>query len=261
MTSLRDQEKLAGDIRPLVLNVMNFTKRRRRADAAVVRGRAHAVPRVRPRPAWPAVRRHLSDDVRHQRARPISSSCRRSSTSIGSSSRRSCASSPGTTRPASRCRRRCWTRLMAARNFNQGFATVEYIASRAGRSRPASRCRRPTASTSTPSRSRALARIGMPDEIAMRHRPPHFQHVFSGGGYAAAYYSYMWSEVLDADAFAAFEETGDIFDPATAKRLRDNIYSAGGSARPGRGLQGLPRPAADRRRVCSRSVGWISAAA
>ncbi|HEY1309632.1 MAG TPA: M3 family metallopeptidase, partial [Pseudolabrys sp.] len=69
--------------------------------------------------------------------------------------------------------------------------------------------------------------IGMPDEIAMRHRPPHFSHIFSGGFYAAAYYSYMWSEVLDADAFEAFTETGDAFDPATAKRLRDFIYSAG----------------------------------
>ena len=72
----------------------------------------------------------------------------------------------------------------------------------------------------------------MPEEIAMRHRPPHFDHVFSGGGYAAAYYSYMWSEVLDADAFEAFEETGDIFDPATAKQLRDTIYAAGGSRDP-----------------------------
>ncbi|MGB6566956.1 MAG: M3 family metallopeptidase, partial [Xanthobacteraceae bacterium] len=78
----------------------------------------------------------------------------------------------------------------------------------------------------------ALSRMGMPDEIAMRHRPPHFAHIFSGGGYAAAYYSYMWSEVLDADAFAAFEETGDIFDPATAKRLRDCIYAAGGAQEP-----------------------------
>ena len=58
----------------------------------------------------------------------------------------------------------------------------------------------------------------------MRHRPPHFDHVFSGGGYAAAYYSYMWSEVLDADAFEAFEETGDIFDPATAQAAaRDDL--------------------------------------
>ena len=72
----------------------------------------------------------------------------------------------------------------------------------------------------------------MPPEIVMRHRPPHFQHIFAGSGYAAAYYSYMWSEVLDADAFAAFEETGDIFDPATAEKLREHIYSAGGARDP-----------------------------
>jgi len=77
-----------------------------------------------------------------------------------------------------------------------------------------------------------LDRIGMPEEIAMRHRPPHFTHVFSGGYYASAYYSYMWSEVLDADAFAAFEETGNIFDPTTAKKLREHVLSAGGSRDP-----------------------------
>jgi peptidyl-dipeptidase Dcp len=73
----------------------------------------------------------------------------------------------------------------------------------------------------------ALDRIQMPAEIVMRHRLPHFQHLFSGGGYAAGYYSYMWSEVLDADAFEAFEETGNAFDPATAQRLKQFIYSAG----------------------------------
>ena len=73
-----------------------------------------------------------------------------------------------------------------------------------------------------------LERIGMPDAIAMRHRTPHFQHVFSGG-YSAAYYSYLWSEVLDADGFEAFEESGDIFDPDVAKRLEDFVYAAGGS--------------------------------
>jgi peptidyl-dipeptidase Dcp len=72
-----------------------------------------------------------------------------------------------------------------------------------------------------------LAKIGMPAEIAMRHRPPHFTHVFAGDGYAAGYYSYLWSEVLDADAFTAFEETGDVFDPATARRLREFVLSAG----------------------------------
>src|SRR5256885_11544781 len=58
------------------------------------------------------------------------------------------------------------------------------------------------------------------------HRPPHFQHIFAGDHYAAGYYSFLWSEVLDADAFNAFEEVGDVFDPAVAKRLRDQIGRA-----------------------------------
>ncbi len=144
-------------------------------------------------------------------------------------------------------------RLIAARNFNKGFATVEYIASRPGRSRFPFAAGSRRRSMPTAFETKALARIGMPDEIAMRHRPPHFAHIFSGGGYAAAYYSYMWSEVLDADAFAAFEETGDIFDPATAKRLRDAIYAAGGSQRSGRSLQGVSRPAAERRRAAAQA--------
>ena len=122
-------------------------------------------------------------------------------------------------------------RLIAARNFNKGFTTLEYISSAVVdldfHSLPA-----PPEVDATAFESKSLARLEMPDEIAMRHRSPHFDHIFAGGGYAAAYYSYMWSEVLDADAFAAFEETGDIFDPATARRLRDTIYSAGGSQDP-----------------------------
>ena len=66
----------------------------------------------------------------------------------------------------------------------------------------------------------------------MRHRTPHFLHVFSGEGYSAGYYSYLWSEVLDADAFAAFEEAGDVFDPELASRLKRHVYAAGGSADP-----------------------------
>ncbi len=72
----------------------------------------------------------------------------------------------------------------------------------------------------------------MPEEIAMRLRTPHFLHVFSGDSYSAGYYSYMWSEVLDADAFSAFEETGDVFDPALAGKLRTHIYAAGGTRDP-----------------------------
>ena len=73
----------------------------------------------------------------------------------------------------------------------------------------------------------SLERIGMPDAMVMRHRPPHFGHIFSGDGDSAAYYSYLWSEVLDADGFGAFAEAGDIFDPDAAKRLHDYVYSAG----------------------------------
>ena len=74
-----------------------------------------------------------------------------------------------------------------------------------------------------------MSRIGMPRAITMRHATPHFQHVFSGDGYSCGYYSYMWSEVMDADAFKAFEEAGDPFDPAMAELLATHIYSAGGS--------------------------------
>jgi len=105
-----------------------------------------------------------------------------------------------------------------------------------------------------------LEKIGMPAEIGMRHRSPHFLHVFAGDGYAAAYYSYMWSEVLDADAFEAFRETGSVFDPTTAARLRDDILAAGGSRDPSvayRAFRGRP-PSADallRKRGFAQALG------
>lgn len=114
-------------------------------------------------------------------------------------------------------------KLKAARNFNQGFATVEFTAS-------ALADMKLYAAGETPAdvdrfEADVLREIGMPAEIVMRHRLPHFMHIVSG--YAAGYYSYMWSEVMDADAFAAFEEAGDIFDRKTADRLKRYIYSAG----------------------------------
>ena len=72
----------------------------------------------------------------------------------------------------------------------------------------------------------------MPAEISLRHRPTQFGHIFSGDHYASGYYSYMWSEVMDADAFGAFKEAGDIFDKDTADKLLTNIYSAGGRPDP-----------------------------
>lgn len=123
-------------------------------------------------------------------------------------------------------------RVLAARRFNQGFATVEYTSS-ALVDLEFHLLGEGTDVDPLAFEAEVLARIGMPDAIVMRHRTPHFAHVFSGEGYSAGYYSYLWSEVLDADAFAAFQETGDIFDPQTAGRLHDFIYSAGGSRDPG----------------------------
>ena len=122
-------------------------------------------------------------------------------------------------------------RVKGAETFNQGFATVEYVSSALVdlelHTMPAK-----AAQDVSQIEKDILAKIDMPDEIIMRHRTPHFSHVFSGDGYSAGYYSYMWSEVMDADAFQAFEETGDAFDSATAKRLLENIYSTGGSKDP-----------------------------
>ena len=103
-------------------------------------------------------------------------------------------------------------------------------------------------------RARRCHRLGMPREIVMRHRIPHFLHIM--GGYAAGYYSYLWSEVMDADAFAAFEEAGDIFDRKTAKRLKKYIYSARQPARSAGGLRRLPRPAAEDREPAQEARVW-----
>ncbi|WP_137387787.1 M3 family metallopeptidase [Rhodoligotrophos defluvii] len=122
-------------------------------------------------------------------------------------------------------------RLLKARRFNQGFATVEYCAS-ALVDMDFHLLADPGEIDVRAFESESLKRIGMPEAITMRHRPTHFTHVFTGDAYAAGYYSYLWSEVLDADGFEAFEEAGDIFDAETAKRLKEFVYSAGNRREP-----------------------------
>jgi peptidyl-dipeptidase Dcp len=226
MTSLRDQEKLTGDVRPVILNVCNFSKPAAGEKALLSFDDArtlfhefgHALHGLLSNVTYPLLAgTSVSSDFvelpsqlyEHWLEVPeiLQKYARHART--------------GEPMPQA-----LLDRLLATRTFNQGFATVEYTA-----------CALvdldihalPDAAKLDVSQFERddLERIAMPAEIVMRHRLPHFQHLFSGGGYAAGYYSYMWSEVLDADAFEAFEETGNAFDPATAQRLRDWIYSSG----------------------------------
>ncbi|MGA3302248.1 MAG: M3 family metallopeptidase [Methylovirgula sp.] len=115
-------------------------------------------------------------------------------------------------------------RLLAARQFNQGFATVEYTASALV---DLALHGQESTDDIVAREKDILDKIGMPDAIAMRHRTPHFSHIFAGDSYAAGYYSYLWSEVLDADGFQAFVEAGDIFAPDVAQKLKEHVYAAG----------------------------------
>ena len=126
-------------------------------------------------------------------------------------------------------------RINRSATFNQGFATVEYLAAAlvdmklhlAGNQKiDADAFERDS-----------LKAIGMPEEIVLRHRLPHFLHVFSSDNYSAGYYSYLWSDVLTADAFGAFSEAGGPYDRAVAARLRKSIFSVGNTIDPAEGYR------------------------
>lgn len=231
MTTIRDQEKLDGDVRPLVVNVMNFSKAAPGEPSLLSYDDArtlfhefghalHALlsdvtyPRISGTSVFTDFVELPSQLYEHWFERP--EVLRRFAVHYRT----------GQPIPEDLLKK-----LLAARTFDQGFATVEYVSS-ALVDLEFHSLALPGDLDVAEFEHQELSRIGMPEEIVMRHRPPHFGHIFSGGGYAAGYYSYMWSEVLDADAFRAFEEAGDVFDPAIAKRLHDHIYSAGGSRDP-----------------------------
>jgi peptidyl-dipeptidase Dcp len=231
MTSLRDQQKLDGEVAPLILNICNFSKGADGQPSLLSPDDArtlfhefgHALHGMLSNVTYPSLAGTsvFTDFVElpsqlyeHWQERPevLQRFARHYQT--------------GEPLPEDLLQR-----FLAARKFNQGFATVEFVSSALidleFHTQPASASRDVRAFEQA-----ELKKIGMPEEIAMRHRPTQFGHIFSGDYYAAGYYSYMWSEVMDADAFGAFEEAGDIFDPATAKRLHDDIYSTGGSVDP-----------------------------
>jgi peptidyl-dipeptidase Dcp len=225
MSGWRKQEKLAGQIRPIVVNVMNFAKGAAGEPTLLSLDDArtlfhefgHGLHGLLSNVTYPSVSGTSvekdfvelpSQLYEHWLLRP----------EVMSRYARHYKS--GKPVPAALLRR-----LEAARNFNQGFKTIEYL-SAAIVDLDLHVIEKAKGLDVDKFEAETLSRIDMPEEIVMRHRIPHFQHIM--GGYAAGYYSYLWSEVMDADAFQAFEEAGDIFDAKLAKRLYDNIYSAGG---------------------------------
>ena len=226
MTSLRDQERLSGDIRPIVLNVCNFSKPAAGETALLSFDDArtlfhefgHALHGMLSNVTYPL----LSGTAVPSDFVELPSQLYEHWLEVPEILQRY-ARHFRTGEPMPKA---LLDRLLATLTFNQGFDTVEYTACALVDLDLHSLADASGLDVSDFER-KDLERIAMPAEIVMRHRLPHFQHLFSGGGYAAGYYSYLWSEVLDADAFAAFEETGNAFDPVVAKRLRDYVYSAG----------------------------------
>lgn len=231
MSAFRSQEKLSGDVLPIIVNVMNFAKPPEGKPALLSFDDArtlfhefgHGLHGLLSNVTYPllsgtSVARDFvefpSQLYEHWLERPEVLS------------RFAIHAETGEAMPQALI-----DKLIAARTFNQGFATVEYVSSAlvdlAFHSLSDAEGIDPIAFEAA-----ELKRIGMPEGLVMRHRTPHFAHVFSGDGYSAGYYSYMWSEVLDADGFAAFEETGDPFDPKLAQRLGAFVYSAGNSRDP-----------------------------
>ena len=231
MTSLRDQQKLDGEVAPLILNVCNFS---RGADG-------------QPSLLSPDDARTLFHEFGHALHGMLSdvtypslsgTSVFTDFVELPSQLYEHWQEQPQVLRQFARHYQTgeplpddLLKRFIAARKFNQGFATVEFVSSALidleFHTQPAQ------AISDVGAFERAeLEKIGMPAEISLRHRPTQFGHIFSGDHYASGYYSYMWSEVMDADAFGAFEDAGDIFDPKVAKRLHDDIYSSGGSRNP-----------------------------
>jgi peptidyl-dipeptidase Dcp len=121
-------------------------------------------------------------------------------------------------------------KIKKAETFNQGFSTVEYLSS-ALVDMKLHLAKEPTTDPRKFEQD-TLKELGMPREIVMRHRTPHFSHVFAGDGYSAGYYSYLWSDTLSADAWEAFQEAGGAYDKTVAQRLHDYVFSVGNTVDP-----------------------------
>ena len=231
MSALRDQQKLDGPILPIVVNVMSFARGGAGAPCLLSLDEAHTLFHE-----FGHGLHGMVSDVTY----PLLSGTNvaRDFVELPSQLYEHWLERPETLRRFARHYRTgapmpeaLIDKIAAARRFNQGFATVEFVAS-ALVDMELHRLADPGEIDVAAFETATLAAIGMPAAIAPRHAAPHFQHIFSGDGYAAGYYSYLWSEVLDADGFEAFEEAGDDFDPALADRLKRFVYAAGNTREP-----------------------------
>jgi peptidyl-dipeptidase Dcp len=226
MSAFRGQRKLDGDVRPIIVNVMNFSKSTGDEPALLSFDDARTLFHE-----FGHGLHGLLSDVTYPSL--AGTAVARDFVEFPSQLYEHWLEQPDVLRRFARHYRTgepmpdsLIERVLASRQFNQGFATVEYTSSAlvdlelhllpSAHNLDVTAFERAT-----------LENLRMPDAIVMRHRTPHFGHVFAGDGYSSAYYSYLWSETLDADGFAAFEEAGDIFDPKVATRLKDYVYSAG----------------------------------
>jgi len=224
MSSLRDQEKLDGDVLPLILNNCNFV----RAEPALIsfddartvfHEFGHALHGLLSNVRFPRLSgTNVAQDFVELPSQIFEHWLEEPQVMARF------ARHHETGEPMPRALR---DKLTAARHFNQGFATVEFLASAFVDMDFHSQALENYAPISL--QKAALAGIGMPDEIVPRHGAAHFEHIFAQEAYSAGYYSYLWSELLDADGFGAFIEAEDPFAPEVAKRLYDHIYSRGGT--------------------------------
>ncbi|MEM9435530.1 MAG: M3 family metallopeptidase [Pseudomonadota bacterium] len=228
-SGLRSGQKLKGDIRPITINVCNFAKPAAGKPALLSFDDARTLFHE-----FGHALHHMLTDVRY----PMISgtSVARDFVELPSQlyehwlevpevlERYAVHAETGEPMP-----RDLLERVLAAATYDMGFGTVEYVASAL-----VDLAFHEGDAPEDPMAMQAevLSGIGMPAAIEMRHATPHFAHVFAGDGYSSGYYSYMWSEVMDADAFAAFKEAGDAFDAGVAGKLEEFILSAGGSQPP-----------------------------
>ena len=228
MSSYRSQERLGGDIRPIIVNVCNFAKGADGEPALLSFDDArtlfhefgHALHGLLSDVTYPSL---SGTSVSRDFVELPSQLYEHWLTSRDVLEKFARHYKTDEAMPAAMI-----DKLRAAQTFNQGFATVEYLSSAILDIDYHSEVFAEAHETPLAFETARLTQIEMPREIVMRHRTPHFSHIFSGDGYSSGYYSYLWSEVLDADAFAAFEETGNVFDLDVAARLKQFVYGAGG---------------------------------